>query len=51
MRTFGASRSHISSLEVSTCLAESVDEEVFCAGTMGRFSINRCWTFFSREDF
>ena len=44
VRALGGSGSHISSPEVSTCPMEYVNEEVFCAGAMGRFSINRCWT-------
>ena len=31
--------SHISSPEISTCPTESMDEEVYCAGTISRFSI------------
>ena len=45
MRILGATGSHISSPEVSTCPAESVAGEVCCAGTISRVSINRCWTF------
>ena len=36
VRTLGAVGSHISSLEVSTCPVESVDEEVCSAGTTSR---------------
>ena len=43
--------SHISRPEVSTCPAESVDEEVCCAGTTSRVSINTCWTFSSGREF
>ena len=45
MRMFGGTRSHISSMEISPCLAESVDEEVCCAGTISWVFINTCWAF------
>ena len=51
VRTLGTTVSHISSPEVSTCPAESVDEEVCCAGITSRFYINRRWKFSSRRDF
>ena len=51
MRTLVASGSQISNPEISTCPAESVDEEMRCARTISRFSINRCWTFYSRREF
>ena len=39
VRTLGVAVSHISSPGVSTCPAESVDEEACCAGTTSRVSI------------
>ena len=45
VRTLGAIGSHISRPRVSTCPAESVNEEVCCARTISRVSINVCWTF------
>ena len=51
MRTLGAGGSHISSTKVSTCPVEFVDEEVSCVGTIGRFSIHRCWMLLRGETF
>ena len=51
MRTLWATVSCISSLEVSGCLVEFVDEEVYCAGTISWVSINRCWAFSSKKEF
>ena len=51
VRTLGVAVSHISSPGVSTCPAESVDEEACCAGTISRGSINSCWTFSLGREF
>ena len=51
MRTLGVIGSNISSLEVSTCPAESVDDEVCYAGTTSRVFIYKYWTFFSEREF
>ena len=51
VRTLGVAVSHISSLGVSTCPEESVDEEACCARTISRGSINSCWTFSLEREF
>ena len=51
VRTLGLAVSHISSPGVSTCPAESLDEEACCAGTISWGSINSCWALSLEREF